>query len=566
MNPRDINLSHPSWLPGSISKKTVSGLKAAVSSDNAVVTYTLLDILKRGGNAIDAGIAGCLLQGVLEPYMTNHAGTVTALYYDAKSQQIYQLDSTSTYPTGLPLHRPMPPRSASAGWASTPMASSIPGFAPGIKALHEKFGSMGWPELTEEAIWWADHGNHVSEYEREATMDMHALFTYYPETRVYFKPNGRLVQIGERFPKPGLGDTLRGIAKEGPDYMIKGAWAEAYVNKANELGWKITLEHMSETPPRWVQPYRFCFRDYELCCLALPQQQGQQQALILGVLQHLKIDQYEPYSAEHLYYMAHALRIGNFHTGYMQDTLIANPDYDLFRDPTYHAYLARLIESNKPKVDLSEHMKLSSKPGARGSIPGATFASDDRPKASCGSCEISIVDEQGNWLQIMNTIQGSGIPGVVVGGVPMGGSSAGTNGFEGMQVKLVQGARTRLIMGHTMILKGQKPILMTGSPGNPSFSQAQMLTNLLFYKMDPFTAGFMPRMYGFMGDTTILMEDRVAPSVVENLRKMGSDLLVTEPWDSHTGSFQTCFLDENGCLATTVDPRRCGVADGLPID
>jgi gamma-glutamyltranspeptidase len=90
-------------------------------------------------------------------------------------------------------------------------------------------------------------------------------------------------------------------------------------------------------------------------------------------------------------------------------------------------------------------------------------------------------------------------------------------------------------------MKDQTPILMTGSPGNPSFSQAQMLTNLLFYKMDPFTAGYMPRMYGFMADTTILIEDRIQPEVIANLRKLGSDLLVTEPWDSHTGSFQTCF-------------------------
>ena len=562
LNPREINLSEARWLPGSASKHTVKGVKAAVSSDNAVVTYSLLQILEKGGTAVDAGIAGCLLQGVLEPYMTNLAGTVTALYYDAKTRQTVQLDSTSTFPSGLALHRPMPARPG-AGWGAAPMASSIPGFAPGLKALHERYGSFSWSDLCEEAIWWADHGNHVSEFEREATMDMHAVFTYYPEAREYFKPNGRLVKIGERFPKPGLGDTLRGIAKEGPDYMIQGDWAKAYVAKANSLGWQINLAHMTENPPRWVEPYRFRVKDYEIACLALPQQQGQQQALILGILDQLHLEQYEPYSGEHLYYMAQALRIGNFHTGYMNDTVVANPDFDLFRDPAYHAYLARLIESNKPKVDLSEHMKLTVKPGPRGSLVSECFASDDRPKTSCGSCEISIVDTYGNWLQIMNTIQGSGIAGAVVGGVPMGGSSAAANGFEGMQIKLVPGARTRLIMGHTLLFKNGQPVLMTGSPGNPSFSQAQMLTNLLFYKMDPYTAGYLPRMYGFINDTTILMEDRIRPETIQTLRKLGADLVVSEPWDSHTGSFQTCFLDENGALCTTVDPRRCGVADGL---
>jgi len=59
------------------------------------------------------------------------------------------------------------------------------------------------------------------------------------------------------------------------------------------------------------------------------------------------------------------------------------------------------------------------------------------------------------------------------------------------------------------------------------------------------------------------MEDRIRPETIKELRKLGADLVVSEPWDSHTGSFQTCFIDESGVLCTTVDPRRCGVADGF---
>jgi gamma-glutamyltranspeptidase/glutathione hydrolase len=561
-NPREINLSETKWWPGP--KKTVENVKAAVSADNAVVTYSLLNILKKGGNAVDAAIAGCLIQGTIEPYMTNHAGSITFLHYNAKDDKFYQLDSTATYPPNLPIHSPIPPQKA--GYAAGKVNSCIPGFMKGLKALHEKFGTMPWDQLCEEAIYWAEEGNHVSQFELEATIAAGDIFTYFPESRDFFYQGDYFARVGDRFKKPELAKTLKNLAKEGPDYMINGKWAENFVKKANELNWKITIDDMAANEPRWVDPVRFKFRDYEIVALAPPQQQGLQIALVLGILDKLEIDKYKPYSAEHLFFMAHALRVGINLTGYIHDTVISDIDHSLFTDEKVHQYWANIIKSYMPKVDLTNHMKLTHKASVANDkglfdINFESNSLEDHLKS--GSCELSIVDEDGNWVQMMNTLQGSGIPGMVVDGVPMIGNHSSVNTFRMMDVKLVENARQRLIMGHTMILKDGKPIMQLGTPGSPPNTQVQALCNLLFYNMEPYEAISKPRMYALMDDNTMVIEDRIAPEVVKKLFSLGINVRCNLKWDWHMGSFQVCYINEQGNLSTTVDPRRCGVADGL---
>ena len=79
-------------------RQPVQGLKAAVTTDSAIVTETMVKVLKNGGNAADAGIAGSLVQAAVEPFMTNHAGLVSFLYYEAKTGQVHQLDSLGGHP------------------------------------------------------------------------------------------------------------------------------------------------------------------------------------------------------------------------------------------------------------------------------------------------------------------------------------------------------------------------------------------------------------------------------------------------------------------------------------
>ncbi|MCL2368375.1 MAG: gamma-glutamyltransferase, partial [Oscillospiraceae bacterium] len=306
LNPREINLADPKWLPGD--NKVVTDVEAAVSTDNAIVTYTMLKVLREGGNAVDATVAGNLVQCAVEPFMTNLTGTVTMLYYNKSEDKYYQLDSTGYFPSDLPGHMPVPEGKALFAVGMSPR-SVIPGMMPGLKAMHEKFGSKPWDYLCEEAIWWAENGHHVSVFEYQCNYSCQPFTTFFPEGRKFYMPEGVLKSVGERFASPEMAETLRQVAKHGPDYMITGGWADDFIEKGNEMGWHIRKDHMTENPPRWIEPIRSKIRDFEIVSLAPPQQQGLFVSLVLGILDKLELDKYEPYSAEHIFFMSHALKL-----------------------------------------------------------------------------------------------------------------------------------------------------------------------------------------------------------------------------------------------------------------
>lgn len=551
-------------------KIPVTGLKAAATTDSAIVTETMIDVLKKGGNAADAGIAGCLVQAAVEPFMTNHAGLVTFLYYEAKTGKVHQLDSLGGFPSGLPPFKPVPP--GTGPYAAVPPSAIIPGFMPGLKAIHEKFGSRSWADLCAPAVQWAEQGHAVSTFEYGVNIFGEKFITYFPEGREFFQPNGYFPNVGDVFVPKGLAATLRGVAKHGPDYMISGPWAERFIAKANEMGWKITREHMTETPPRWVEPLRIPHHEYEVVSLGPPQAQGVYISIALGVLKHLGVREMKPGSADHIWAMGHALRQASRHWEYAQDDNIYGVPRDELLDDGYHAHLAKLIRKSRPKVDLSEHIRLAGEPGMGGDFMSAFGGASGKPRLTkshsdqpSGSCELAVVDSQGNWVQMMNTLQGSGIPGMVIDGVPMVGSHSTFGALQSpMDATLVKGAKGRCIIGNTIVLKGGKPVLSAGSPGNVHCTVPQVLTYALDFKLDPYAAVDAPRMLPMTEGRAISIEDRLAAGVVEDLHRLGVRVGVTPGYDYHMGSFSVITRDErSGTYTAVADPRRCAVADGL---
>lgn len=553
-------------------KKPVTGLKAAVTTDSAIVTETMMKVLANGGNAADAGIAGALVQASVEPFMTNHAGLVTFLFYEAKTGQLHQLDSLGGHPSGLAPFRPVPP--GMGAYALTPPSAIVPGFMPGLKAIHERFGTRPWAELCDDAVTWAENGHVVSTFEHTVNIFGEQFITYFPEGRDFYQPKGFFTNVGENFVPTGLAETMRGVREHGPDYMITGPWAEKFVAKGNELGWKVTLDHMTETPPRWVEPVRFQHNEYEIVCLGPPQAQGFFTGVAMGVLKHLGIRDMAPGSADHFWAMGHALRQGARHWEYAADDQFYGVPTAEVLDDNYHAHLARMIRGARPKVDLTEHIKLTGDGAtAGGDLMSAFGGGGGRPRLMkvedrqpSGSCEIAVVDAEGNWVQMMDTLQGSGIPGQVVGGVPMVGSHATFGNLQSpMDATLVKGAKGRCIIGNTLVLKDGRPVFSAGSPGNIHCTLPQVLTYLLDFKMDPYAAVDAPRMLPMTENRGVVIEDRLAPGVVEDLHKLGVRVGVTPAYDFHMGSFSVIARDEKTDTLTAIaDPRRCAEADGVP--
>jgi gamma-glutamyltranspeptidase/glutathione hydrolase len=267
--------------------------------------------------------------------------------------------------------------------------------------------------------------------------------------------------------------------------------------------------------------------------------------------------------------MGHALRQASRHWEYAQDEAIYGIPKAEILDDGYHAHLAKMIRKSRPKVDLTEHIRLA------GDITGAADlmskgagkprlgkSDSDQPT---GSCEIAVVDEEGNWVQMMDTLQGSGIPGMVIDGVPMIGSHATFGHLASIiDATLVQHAKLRCVIGNTFVLEQGRPVLSLGSPGNVYCTVPQVLTYALDFRLDPYSAIDAPRMLPMSEVRGITVEDRLVPGVVEDLHRLGVRVAVTAGYDMHMGSFSVIARDEvTGQYTAVADPRRCGVADGL---
>ncbi len=543
---------------GKTGPKTVAqGSRAVCSSSHPIVTNTMLQVMKDGGNAVDAAVAGCLIQAVVEPHMTNHAGSIQFLYWEASSSKAYQLNGNGTLVPDVPPFRPIPPigiRFASEGHAP---CACIPGFMPALEEMHRRFGSKSWSDLCEPAVEQAVRGHPVSSFEYGVLQEELRFLTYFPSGRALFTPNGFVPEVGEIFENPALARTLRNCAAQGPQYFTQGDWAKHFVAEANRLGWPIHLNDMVAIPPRWQEPLRYQHKSDEIIQYSPPERTGVFTAFVLGVLSHFDLKSLGHYtqSAEMLYLMAHTLRRAHWEMGLLYDPEVFEVPLQVWLSDEYHRQVAEILWNSRPRADLTNHIALTA------GSPALVAAGMSHPPG--GSCELSIVDPQGNWVQMMNTLQSGGIPGIVVDGVPMVGSHARAQLSDDIAGWFTGGGRIKSIVGSTLVLRDGQPWLALGTPGNVYGTIPQVLSSILDFGIDPYQASTLPRMDPLRDDYVLEIESQLPEQVVAGLAKYGIQVRPLPVYDYNMGSFQICWRDtSSGLLKSCADPRRAGKAEG----
>ena len=171
-----------------------------------------MDVLRDGGNAVDAAVAASLAGPVYEPHMTTISGTVSFLYWDAETGKSYFMDASPTLPSGLSPFCPHPYTPAT--------AAAIPGSSAGLKSMLERFGSKPWSELIQPAIKAARDGHRVTSWEyaliyggtggKSNTLEGR---TFFPSGRKHYAPDGFQVPVGELWRRPDLAKTLEASAE-----------------------------------------------------------------------------------------------------------------------------------------------------------------------------------------------------------------------------------------------------------------------------------------------------------------------------------------------------------------
>ncbi|RIQ34055.1 gamma-glutamyltransferase [Jiangella rhizosphaerae] len=549
----------PTYPHGVVGRKApASAASAMVSTQHPLVTDAALAVLRDGGHAADALVAACMVQATVSQELTNHAGTVTALLYDSRTGRVRQLNSPGWVIPGLAPFRPVPVEPGTYSAVPPGANAVVPGFMPAMKLLHETYGVLPWARLVEPARQLADEGHVVTSFEHYVMATTLAYFQHSPSGREHFTPAGRLPQVGERWRQPELARTLAGLAEHGPGYFVDGPWARAFVERGNAMGWPVTLAHLAAKPPVWGEPRRFTHRGHEIVSLAAPQIQGASAAMVLGVLDRLGITGEGHYNASPVasYLLAHTLRRARLDVGHLNDPEVFDDPSDVLTDPAYHGHVARLIRSSMPRTDLGEHVRLTTRSPHAAPLPALEHGTD--------SCEISIVDAAGNWVQAMTTLSGSGIPGEVVGGVPMTGSLTDTslNARQNISGWYAGGGHVRTVMGNTLVLRDGRPWLALGTPGKVEATVPQVLSNVLDFGMTPDGAEAAALMTPLGDDYTLPMEMAVAPEVPAGLAALGIRVRPLGLTNWHLGSFQMCWRAADGSLRGGAGARREGKAAG----
>ncbi|MFD5226760.1 gamma-glutamyltransferase [Microbacterium sp. NPDC058342] len=547
---------HP---PGVVGRKAVAfGDSAMVSTQHPLVTDAAVDVLREGGNAIDALIVACMVQATVSQELTNHAGTVTVLHYERRSGTVRQLNSPGRIVPGLAPFRPVPIVPATYS-AHPPGANAVvPGFMPAMKTCWEQGATLPWARLVEPAIALAEDGHRVTSFEHYVMATTLSYFQHSPSGRAHFTPDGRLPQVGELWRQLELARTLSALAVEGPEHFLTGGWARDFVARGNSMGWPVRLDDLSAHAPQWSRARLFQHRAHTIASLAAPQIQAVSLSFVLGVLDRLGIRDLGHYSEDPLacYYLGHVLRRARIELGHLNDPRCFEDPSDTIMDGDFHAHVARIIAASRPRVDLSEHVELTGRHRRHPETP---------IPPGTDSCEISIVDANGDWVQAMTTLSGSGIPGEVVGGVPMTGSLTDTslNPIQNISGWYAGGGDVRTVMGNTMVLRDGEPWLAIGTPGKVEATVPQVLSSILDFGLEPDEAEARPLMMPMDDQYTMAMESRVSDEFVSGLSALGVRMRPLGASDWHMGSFEMCWRGTDGRLRGASGSRREGKSAGL---
>lgn len=264
-----------------------------------LATQAALDILKAGGNAIDAAIAANAVLGLVEPVGNGIGGDLFAIVWDAKTKKLYGLNASGRSPYDLTFDyfvknniKRIPPHG--------PLPVSVPGCVDGWFELHKKFGKIPVADILKPAISYASEGFPVSEVIAYYWSSNSRILQKYPGFREIFMPNGKAPAKGEIFRNTYLASTLEKIVKDGRDAFYKGEIAQKIVDYIREQGGFLSMRDFADHHSDWVEPVSTNYRGYDIWELP-PNGQGTAVLQMLNMLEKFDIASMGFGSAEYIH-------------------------------------------------------------------------------------------------------------------------------------------------------------------------------------------------------------------------------------------------------------------------
>ncbi len=310
-----------------------------------LASQAALDILKNGGNAIDAAIAANAVLGLVEPVSNGIGGDLFAIIWDAKTKKLYGLNASGRSPESLTLDyfkKEGYNRIPSYG----PLPVSVPGCVDGWFELHDKFGKLPMQEVLKPAINYAKNGFPVTELIAYYWQGNARYLQKFPNFKEIFMPGGNAPKKGEIFKNPYLAETLSKIAGQGRDFFYKGEMAHVIDKFMHEQGGFLSFEDLAKHHSEWVEPISTNYRGYDVWELP-PNGQGTAALQILNILEVFDIASMGFGSDDYIHHFVEAKKLAfEDRAKYYADPDFADIPLDRLISKEYGMKRAKLINPN----------------------------------------------------------------------------------------------------------------------------------------------------------------------------------------------------------------------------
>lgn len=272
-----------------------------------LATQVALDILKAGGNAIDAAIAANALLGLVEPTGNGVGGDLFAIVWDAETKQLYGLNASGRSPRSLTIDY-FKEKGYDKIPAYGPLPVSVPGCVDGWFELHKRFGTMNMDQILKPAITYAREGFPLTELIAYYWAGNARSLSKYPNISDVYMPGGKAPGKGEIFKNPYLASTLEAIAEGGRDAFYKGEIAKTIDTFMKEQGGFLSYEDLASHSSEWVEPVSANYRGYDVWELP-PNGQGIAALQILNILERFDIASMGFGSSDYIHHFVEAKKL-----------------------------------------------------------------------------------------------------------------------------------------------------------------------------------------------------------------------------------------------------------------